>query len=322
MHSGEGLNSAVPFDPPWAQNVDHVACHTRIAPSHRRAWGRHVGSIFAFQLARIGGHDVTVIARPGSKHWEQLRRDGAIVDLEGSRASARVMNALDEQVPFDLLVVTLLAYQADAVLPALRRSAARCVQFMQHLRPGASARHHRFRALRFRHELRQGHPRQERPARGHHRCRGQKTLMGQQCWADLFDAAGLQAKVERDMPAWLRCHVQPCVAFESVSVAGARRGGGGSWKEALALAHGVHAGFGMIKDLGFQVYPRSKALIDRAPASMFAAVLWPLSRVRTFRELPATGEAECEALADAMIAAAAHAGSPERVVATAAVKPS
>ena len=101
-----------------------------------------IGSTFALQLSRIGGHDVTVIARSGSKRQEQLRRDGAI--------------------------------------------------------------------------------------------------------------------------------------FESVFVPGVRRGGGASWKEALDLARGVHASFGLIKDLGYSVYPRGRALIDRALASMFATVLWSM----------------------------------------------
>ena len=55
---------------------------------------------------------------------------------------------------------------------------------------------------------------------------GQKTLIGQQRWVDLFNAAGLPAALEPDMTLWLRCHVPLCVAFESVCVAGERRHGG------------------------------------------------------------------------------------------------
>ena len=283
----------------------------------------NIGSTFAFQLARIGGHDVTVVARPESKRLEQLRRDGAIVDVKGEQASVHVTDALDEQTPFDIVIVTLLAHQVDAVLPALRRSSAVCVQFM-------------FNTF---------DPERLRDAVGHERCAfgmnfvqatldgdgrlkatigagGQKTLMDQKRWSDLFNASGLPATVERDMPLWLRCHVPLCVAFESVSVAGVRRGGGASWKEALALARGVHASFGLIKDLGYSVYPRSKALIDGAPASMLAAVLWSMSRIRTFRELLATGQAECEALVDAMIATAPQAGASVRIDDIAAMKPS
>jgi len=43
---------------------------------------------------------------------------------------------------------------------------------------------------------------------------------------DVFNAAGLPALVEPDMPLWLHCHVPLCVAFESVSVASERGGGG------------------------------------------------------------------------------------------------
>ncbi len=89
-----------------------------------------IGSTFASQLARVGGHDVTVIARPGSARLQQLERDGSIIDVKGERSKVRVTSALDEQTPFDLVIVTLLAHQAAALLPALQRSAARRIQFM------------------------------------------------------------------------------------------------------------------------------------------------------------------------------------------------
>ena len=85
-----------------------------------------IGSTFAFQLARTGGHDVTVVARPGSVRLQQLERDNAIIDVQGERASVRVSSTLDEQAPYDLVIVTLLAHQTDALLPALQRSAAKC----------------------------------------------------------------------------------------------------------------------------------------------------------------------------------------------------
>ena len=60
---------------------------------------------------------------------------------------------------------------------------------------------------------------------------GQKTIMSERRWVDMFNAAGLPAAIEPDMPLWLRCHVPLCVAFESVAVAGERRGGGASWEK-------------------------------------------------------------------------------------------
>ena len=283
----------------------------------------NIGSTFAFQLARTGGHDVTVVARPGSKRLGQLRRDGAIIDVKGDRAGVHVTDALDEQIPFDLVIVTLLAHQVDAVLPALRRSAARCVQFMfntfdpERLREAVGPERCAFGMNFVQATLDKDGRLKATIGAG-----GQKTLMDQERWVALFNAAGLPATVERDMPSWLRCHVPLCVAFESVSVAGVRRGGGASWKEALTLARGVHASFGLIKALGYPVYPRTKTLIDRAPASMFAAVLWSMSRVRTFRELLATGQPECEALVDVMIAAAPQAGASVRIADIAPMKPS
>ena len=264
-----------------------------------------IGSTFAFQLARVGGHDVTVIARPGSARLRQLERDRAVVNVEGERADMTVASVLDEQAPYDVVIVTLLAHQADAQLPALARSAAHCILFM-------------FNTF---------HPERLQQAIGTERCAfglpfvqamltvdgklkstigaaGQKTLLGQQRWVDLFNASGLPAAMERDMPSWLRCHVPLCVAFESVCVAGERRQGGASWREAVVLARGVRACYGLIRSLGYRPYPRSKRLLTRSPIGLVATMLWSVSRLRSFRELLATGQAECEALVDAMVAAA------------------
>ena len=73
----------------------------------------NIGSTFAFQLVRSGGHDVTVIARPGSTRLKQLQRDAAIIDVMGERATVRVADTLDERTAYDLLIVTLLAHQVD-----------------------------------------------------------------------------------------------------------------------------------------------------------------------------------------------------------------
>ena len=281
-----------------------------------------IGSAFAFQLARGGGHDVTVIARPGSLRLQQLERDGAIVDRQGERATVRVAGLLDELAAYDLVIVTLLAHQTDALLPTLQRSAAKCIQFM-------------FNTF---------HPERLQAAIGVERCAfgmpfvqavldpdgrlkatigagGQKTIMSQKRWVDVFNAAGLPAVLEPDMPLWLRCHAPLCVAFESISVAGMRRGGGASWGEALILARGVRASFDLIKGLGYDVYPRSKMRIAGTPVPMVAAILWGMSRIRAFRELLATGKAECCALVDAMVAVAPLA-KPAVAAAIQAMKPS
>ena len=136
---------------------------------------------------------------------------------------------------------------------------------------------------------------------------GQKTLLGQQRWVDVFNAAGLPAVLELDMPLWLRCHAPLCVAFESISVAGQRRGGGASWSEAMVMASGMHECFALIKGLGYRLHPRGKARLNACPFWVLAAMLWSISRIRSFRELLATGKNECCALVDTMTAAARQA---------------
>ena len=89
-----------------------------------------MGSTFAFQLALTGHHDVTVIARPGSSRLQQLKRDNGIVNTADEIAKLCVADRLNEEYPYELVLVTLPAHQAMAVLPALQRSAAQRIQFM------------------------------------------------------------------------------------------------------------------------------------------------------------------------------------------------
>lgn len=281
-----------------------------------------IGSSFAYQLARAG-HDVTVIARPGSARLQELQRDKGIVSTTGERAEVRVEGALDEQTEYDLVLVTTLAHQVDAVLPALGRSKARCVQFM-------------FNCF---------DPERLRDAMGADRCTfgmpfvmghvdgegklawkvnpGQKTLHSDQRWVDLFVGAGIPSALEGDMVLWLRCHVPMCIAFESISVAGMRRGGGASWGESMVVARGVHGGFEILKHLGYRLYPSAKSWLCACPTFLVAGMLWSLSRITSFRELLATGVNECRALVDTVAAAAASAkpAVPAAVAAVLAMKP-
>lgn len=281
-----------------------------------------IGSIFAFQLARTGGHDVTVVARPGSTRLEQLRRDRGVVKLDGERATVRVLDKLDEETPYDLLIVTLLDRQADALLPSLERSAAARIQFMFNtFRPEQLAVAVGTGRCSFGMPFVQGLLDKDGRLKAVIGAGGQKTIMSDPRWVDVFNAAGLPAALEPDMPLWLRCHVPMCVAFESVSVAGERRGGGASWDEARTLARGVYASFGLIKALGHPVYPKLKQRLDRLPAPALAIMLWGLSRVRSFREVLATGKTECENLVDDMVAAAPRATRPVDVLRIQAMKP-
>lgn len=242
--------------------------------------------------------------------------------MKGERAKVRVIDSLDEETPYDLLIVTLLDHQTQALLPSLQRCAAKSVQFM-------------FNTF---------HPERFQEAVGLARCAfgmpfvqatldadgklkatigaaGRKTIMSEQRWVDVFDSAGLPATLEPDMPLWLRCHIPMCIAFESVAVTGERRGGGASWGEAMILARGAHECFKLIRALGYPIYPGSKKLIEGSPIPLLAATLWSVSRSASFRELLATGKAECQILVDVMVAAARPLKKPVDVARIEAMKP-
>ncbi len=281
-----------------------------------------IGSAFAFQLARVGGHDVTAVARPGSPRFEQLTRDQSIVKTTGERAKVHVADTLEETIAYDLLLVTLLAHQVGAVVPALQRSAAKQILFM----------------------FNNFEPEQLRDALGADRCSfgmpfiqasldpdgrlnakistaGPKSRTSSKECVDILSHAGLPAVLEPDMLLWLRCQAPLGAAFESVSAAGMRRGGGASWAESTAIARGMQESFTLIQRLGYRVYPSGKALLHASPAPLVALMLWLLSRVRSFRELLAAGANESRALVDVLVARAPQAQPPVSVEAILAMRP-
>lgn len=283
----------------------------------------NIGSTFAFQLARTGGHNVTVIARPNSVRLQQLQRDNGIVNIKGQYAKVCVTDVLDEEPPYDLVIVTLLAHQVDAVLPALQRSAAKCVQFMfntfdpERLRDAIGAERCSFGM-----PFVQAAIDKDGKLNAKIGVSGQKTKMDHQGWVKLFIAAGLPALLEANMLLWLRCHVPLCIAFESVSVAGVRRGGGASWGESIVLARGMKESFTLIQRLGYRLYPSGKSLLNASPTPLVAGMLWSMSRIPSFRELLATGIGECRALVEVLLVAATQANPPVSVNRIQAMKPS
>lgn len=282
-----------------------------------------IGSTFAFQLARTGRHDVTAIARPESARFEQLKRDGGVINIKNERAELSVADRLDEETPYDLVLVTLPAHQAEAVLPTLQRSAAKWIQFMfntfdpELLRDTVGADRCSF-----------GMPFVQGSVDSNGRltakigAAGQKTKMNNERWVNLFNTVGLPAVFEPDMLLWLRCHVPMCIAFESVSVAGMRRGRGASWSEALTLARGLKEGFTLIERLGYRLYPSGKAQLHAAPTWVAAGLLWFMSRISSFRELLATGLNECRALVDVLVAHSQEAKPAVSISKIEAMKPS
>ncbi len=279
-----------------------------------------IGSTFAYHLARAG-HAVTVVARPRSARLAQLQRDGGIVLTSGERQSTSVADALEPGVAYDLVLVTLLAQQVDAVLPELQASAAKAVHLM----------------------MNQYAPQRIAAALGERRCSfgmpfvqarvdgdgrldakisvGQKTLHGDERWRDLFNQAGIASAYEPKMQLWLRCHVPLCCGMESIAYKAVQRGGGATWAEAMVTARGMHGGFAIVQAMGDELYPGIKKVLNAMPDVALAGMVWGLSRNKGFRELLATGVRECRALVDAVGAAAGGNVSGDAVKAFVAMKP-
>ncbi len=282
-----------------------------------------IGSTFAFQFARVGPHDVTGIARPGSPRLRQLERDGGVVNTKGELAEMKVTDRVDEEAAYDLVLVTLPAHQVEAVLPALQRSNAKWIQFMfntfdpERFQTAVGAVRCSFGMPFVQGSIDSNGRLNAKIGAG-----GQKSIMNKQEWGDVFNASGLPAKLESDMLLWLRCHVPLCIAFESVSVAGVRRGGGAPWNEAMVIARGLKESFTLVRRLGYRLYPSGKARLDASPAFVTASMLWFMSRVPSFRKLLATGLNECRALVDVLVVNAHRANPAISVTKIEAMKPS
>ena len=279
-----------------------------------------IGSAFAYQLAHAG-HDVSVVARPGSVRLQQLQRDGAIVLADGKRATVHVSDHIDEETEYDILIVTAMAHQLPSILPALRRCRAKRLQFMfnnfapEHLRDEFGAERCVF-----------GMPFVMSSTDGDGKVNASistssKTLIGDQRVVDIFNAAGIHAQHDADMILWLRCHVPFGAALESICVTAQRNGGGASWAQSMVVARGFQEGLALVKHLGFTLRPSSLGYFRSMPTFLLAAMLWSICRVTSVRVLLATGEAECRALIDVMVAAGRKAQPPMATAAIEAMKP-
>ena len=281
-----------------------------------------IGSTFAYHLARAG-HHVTVIARPMSARLQQLRNAQAIALQTGETAEIRVADHLEEEIAYDLVIVTTLAHQVDALLPSLRHSKARWIQFMfntfdpDRLRAAVGEDRCSFGMPFVMASLdREGKLKQTVSS-------SRKTLHGDRRWTAVFNDAAIPSTYEANMPLWLRCHVPLCIAMESVAVQAQQRGAGVSWTEALMVARGLHGGFHIVEGLGYALYPSAKRRLNRLPDPLLACFLWSVSRNKTFRELLATGGNECRALVDVLAAAASATQSipPQTIRSVLDIKP-
>lgn len=262
-----------------------------------------IGSTFAFQLARAG-HEVTVVAR--GKRLEQLQRDQAIVDRSGRRAAVQVSTALPATIPWDLVLVTVLASQVDAVLPSLAASAARTVMFMfntfeplDRLRSAVRPERFAFGFPAILANVHNGLLTSKIVGRG-----PLLTTVTDAGWAQVFTDAGIRSVVEKDMESWLRTHAAFVVPMMVLSVRSYSRGAGIAWEEARALAGAMDEGFRLVRQLGNTITPAAMATLSRMPTTVLAGIMWAASRVPALRKTGAAGPGEPRSLIDEMTAAA------------------
>lgn len=262
-----------------------------------------IGSALAYQL-RHAGHDVTVVVRPGSRRLTQLQHDGGIVLTTGERAAVTVADHLDEQEPYDLVVVTVLAHQIGVILPALQRSQARCVHLM-FVTPQAARLRLAIGEGRVTFGLASVLATLDEDGRLGLTIPKAKALQGDQRWVDLFQAAGMPAALEPDMARWLRSHAPLTIAMEGVAGAGMAHKRGATWAEAKTGARALRAGYAILRGLGERPYPGSKNQIGRAPRLMLTFFLWSVSR-SGFRETVGNSAEECSGLIDLLVAEASR----------------
>ncbi|MFO0610845.1 MAG: 2-dehydropantoate 2-reductase N-terminal domain-containing protein [Polyangiales bacterium] len=268
-----------------------------------------IGSTFAFILSRAG-HEVTVVAR--GARLAALERERAIVRGDGERAAVAVAAALDPSAAYDLVLVTVLAPQVGAVLPALRASAARKVMFMfntfEPLEPLVDA----VGAARFAFGFPMGVFTLLVDGRIHPQVRA-GTVSTDASWAKVFSDAGIPTAVEGSMHGWLRTHAALVAPMMAAGVISHARGEV-TWPEAVAHAEAFRAGFRIVRALGHAPNPAAFGAVARLPRGALAALFWVLGRTRMSRDLGALGEAEPRMLIDMMSAAAPELAAPLRAI--------
>lgn len=293
-----------------------VAANTR--PSHR--WGMNIalvgpgaiGSTIAFQLSRAC-HAVTVVAR--GQRLAQLTKDAGIVRTDGERAGVTVHAQLDVTVAYDLVLVTVLATQVEAVLPSLKESAAKKVMFLFNTFDSIAPLREAVGAQRFSFGFPGGIfclliDGQIRPT-----IRAGTTMDDAET-AKLFESAGIPTTLDGDMQSWLRTHAAMVAPLMSIGVIAHTQQRGATWGEARAHALAFRTGFDLVHAVGNAWTPKNLGSLSRLPGVVLTLIIWAMSRTTMIRELGALGATEPRMLIDMM-----HAAKPELAGPLVAIRP-
>lgn len=265
-----------------------------------------IGSTFAFYLSRAG-HDVTVVAR--GARLAQLEKDRAIVTTKDQRAPVEVRAALDTTTPWDLVLVTVLESQVDAVLPALQHSAAKQVMFMFN----TFAPLDRLRDVVGAHRFVFGFPaivgmfkdgKLEAQVIPRALAAVQITIVTDPTWAEIFSKAGIPTAMQAEMHSWLRTHTALAAPLMVTASRVHERGSGLSWNESREVALGMAEGFALVRSLGHRLTPSYVAVFGKIPAPVTTLGLWLLSRHPFVAEMGEKAVGEVRTMIDAMVAAA------------------
>jgi 2-dehydropantoate 2-reductase len=267
-----------------------------------------IGSTFAFHLSSAG-HEVTVVAR--GERLLQLQRTSAITAIGGASARVVVADVLDVTMPFDLVLVTVLAQQVDEVMPALVASAAKTIIFMfntfennERLRDAVGAG--RFASAFPNMTAFFVDGKLKSVVNGP----GMVTTLSSQAWAAVLKEAGMPTEVELDMTSFLRTHAAFVVPLMAAALLTWKRDTELTWREASRLARAMVEGFALVSSLGHTLKPSYIGILAKFPRVLLAAMMWMAARSAAVKNLGEFGPTETRSLIDQM-AAAAHGSIPD-----------
>ena len=256
-----------------------------------------IGSSLAFLLAKAG-HQVSVVAR--GERLAQLRRDRAIVTVEGDRAVVEVVETVRSA---DLILVPVRPWQIDALLPMLKASTAP-VMFMFNAWSELPALREAVGRDRFSWAfpaivaaLRDGKLEVRVVPRALERV--QITTLGAMSdfrpswldgWAQTFTAAGIPTVECSDMEAWLATHAAVMTPLMTAGVTSMTRSL--SWVEAVGVVDAWRSGFAQVRQRGLEVTPSSVTALASTPRWLLGAALWLASRFGALRPLGENGAEE------------------------------